>query len=190
MIGPGDTCKAVNRESYPITVGWGNISYVLQPNKEAFVPAEAIINFFGDPRSMTNMQRQEEANGQSSWIPDRQTELRRVKIKWQAMNMSGGEDELITPNVDVYTLEGQPVPTVAKDPTGEAVNPAARTLAAEIDRDKLIDRMQAQLDELIRERNIQGQIEPITNESAIPVDDPKPSRSPKNVVTAKAANDE
>lgn len=189
MIGPGETCKAVNREDYPVTIGWGNIQYILQPQRETFVPAEAIMNFFGDPRAINNMQRVEQANGQSAWIPDRQTEVRRLRIKWQNLNMGNGEDELYTPNVDVYTLDGEAVPTVAKDPEGLAVNPAGRSKAEELDRDTIIARMQEQLDQLIKERNVQELHEPATVEGEIPVDDPSVVTETKRQPRARAANE-
>jgi hypothetical protein len=103
--------------------------------------------------------------------------------------MGNGENELVTPNVDVYTLDGDAVPTVAKDPEGLAVNPAGRSRAEEIDRDTVIARMQEQLDQLIKERNIQQLPEPAVFESEIPVDTPDVGSEEKRDVKAKAAND-
>jgi hypothetical protein len=190
MIGPGDTCKVINNEDYPFKIGWGNIEYLLPPHEERFVPAEAVINYFGDPRSVADMKHIEESNGQHTWIADRPTEVRRLRIKWARYNMNNGEEELVAPKVDVFTLDGRPVPTVTSDPAGVNVMPQITTQADQFDRDAVIMRMQAQLDALLKERNIQQMVEPVTVESEIPVDSTPQSSATKKPVTAKAANDE
>jgi hypothetical protein len=190
VIGPGEHCRAVNQENYPITVGWGNVNYILQPGQDTFLPAEAIINFFGDPRSVDKITHAELANGQHAWIPDRATELRRLRVKWQAMNMSGGEDELNAPHVDVYTLLGDWVPTVANDPKGLKVIPMLSTTSDRMDLDATISRMQAQLDTLIRAKSMEQLIEPSIAESDIPVDDSTVSIEEPPDIVARAANDD
>lgn len=190
MIGPGDTVRAINQEDYDVTVGWGNVNYILKPQKDTFVPAEAIINYFGDPRSTSEMKSMELATGQHAWVPDRPTEVRRLRIKWARYNINNPEDDLIAPHVEVYTLDGDWVPTVANDPQGERVNAASLTVKDQFDRDAVIERMQAQLDQLLKERNLDQLVEPATVESQIPVDKPTQSSSAKKTVTPRAANDE
>ena len=189
FISPGDTCKVINWETYPITIGWGNVEYVLRPEEETFVPAEAVINYFGDSRASSAMQSLEMANGQRAWVLDRATEVRRLRIKWQALNMNNGELELTTPKVDVYTITGEWVPTVAADPEGTYTSPASTTKQDEMSRDQIIENMQAQLDILLRERNLSNSITPL-EETEVPVDDPRITVSPPNPVQARAAFEE
>jgi hypothetical protein len=189
MIAPGETVRAVNQESFPITIGWGNIQYILQPGVDTFVPADAVINYFGDPRANLNMQSLELPNGQKAWVLDRATEVRRLRVKWQAYNMDNGELELVAPKVDVFTILGEWVPTVTADPDGKHVNPAALTAQSELDRDQLITKMQQQLDILLRERNMGEILEPATSESDVPVDDPNPFTEEPSHARPRAAND-
>lgn|SRR5215471_19668763 len=190
MFGPGETCRVRNNEAYPVKIGWGNIEYILQPHVDTFVPTDAVINFFGDPRSTNQMQSLTMADKSKGWVVDRATEVRRLRVKWARLNTHNGEDELITPDVDVYDLLDEWVPTVAKDPLGTHVNPASFTQADEYSRDEIISRMQAQLDTLIRERNLGQLVQAATVESQIPVDDSTVSTPDKKIVRPRAANDE
>jgi len=191
MLQPGEHCRAINRETYPVQIGWGNVFYLLPPNEARIVPTDAIFSFFGDPRATTEMKSQELPSGEHGWIPDRPTELRRLRAKWAKENQDTPEDTLTTAHVDVYDLTDESlVPTVAADPLGVTVNPSIQTIQSMDERDAIIARMQAQLDSLLKERNLESEVIPVTVENQIPVDEPADSTPEPKIVRAKAVGDD
>lgn len=168
MIAPGGACKVINQEDVTHTIGWDNIEYLLPPHEEVVVSADAVINAFGDPRSKDEMYSVTMANGVTGWVPDRPSEVRRLRSKWG--NHDGPEDTVIAPTVEVFTLTGEKVTTVIDDPKGETVNPALITQANERHLQDIVKQQQAQLDELMRLVG-DGVNQTVALESQLPVDD-------------------
>lgn len=110
------------RGNFPttLTIGWDSREYVLEPGKDSIVPFSAVANAFGDPRSSGSMQSLKDEHGVVSWIIDRPSEVRRLRAKYD--NQFGDETAVETyPNVKVYTLDGDELPTVLNDQAGDNV---------------------------------------------------------------------
>lgn len=111
-----------------LTIGWDSKEYVLEPNKDTIVPFAAVANAFGDPRSTASMQSIKDQHGVVSWVIDRPSEIRRLRAKYD--NQFGDETIVETyPNVRVYTLDGDELPTVLNDQSGDNVLAANVTVS-------------------------------------------------------------
>lgn len=121
--------KCVNNEEYPLRVKWDSVEYWLHPGVATFIPTPAAWLFFGDPRSTDVIQAVKDVKGQVAYIPDRASEVRRLRIKYGA-GIEGDEsnfDTINIPSVTVTTVNDDPIVTVLDDPTGRSVTPVVQT---------------------------------------------------------------
>lgn len=123
-VGFGDHVYIINEDVQPYTFKFERRRYVLEPNKKNPVPFEAAVLWTGDPRATDKMQSVRTEGGDVLFIPDRESEVRRLKVKY------GGEENYQFPNIAVTTLDDQPIVTVLQDPEGNTVNPAVVTVEA------------------------------------------------------------
>lgn len=155
-LAPGDMLYVENLGDTPFTVTWNGKPYVLPPNRPRPVPFEGVAAWFGDPRSSGSVQSIRHETGEIAYIPDRDSERRRLRAKYG--HILGDEnafmDHLI-PHVRVTDLDDNEVTTVLDDPTGTQSTtaiPAARfstdqELADVVRRQaKVIARLEAELD--------------------------------------------
>lgn len=161
-----------NREAYPegITLGWNSKEYHIPVGRRNIVPFEAMSLRFGDPRSGENITAIKTADGGASgWIADRKSEVARLRLLWGAHADNYPRfDDISVPHVVVSTLEHEPITTVIDDPEGKETLPIQQT---ESDRDSLLallDRQQAQIDELRQQLNMEAEI---SIEDDLPSDD-------------------
>lgn len=174
MLAAGDFVQVElmedGNEGYPeITLGWDNREYMIQRGRKVIVPFEAMVLRFGDPRAGTNITSIKSAGGNvTGWIPDRLSEVARLRLLWGAhADKYPRFDDIDTPNVMVYDLTNEPVATVISDPEGKDSIPVTQT---ESDRDAilaLMERQQAQIDQLKRDLGVTDEIE---LESELPTD--------------------
>lgn len=146
MISPGETCRVVNQEDYDVPLRWDNQVWNLSPGVETIVPSDAVIIEFGDPRSSQNIEHVKTLKGADSWVPDRASEVRRLRVRYA--NIDGPEDKVIAPNVKVMNALGEEFLTVVQDPSGQSVNPATFTMDQQSTVYDIMERQQNELDEL------------------------------------------
>lgn len=166
MPGPGDFLKVTYKgrnvkrkdkivydDSTPYTFLWDSRSYVAEPGKEAFVPYEAVSVAMGDARSGESMASARDEAGNVSWVTDRPTELRRLRILYDNEVDDSGLP-LYAPEATVTDLEGNDVKMVLHDPSGASVIPVSTTA---LDRDQLmaqIQRQQRMIQQLAQDQGI------------------------------------
>src|SRR4051812_31898248 len=116
----GDIVRAVNTGGAVFTIGWDSKQYKLEPGKDTFIPFEAACLWFGDPRSTNSIQSIKNQHGMVSFVPDRDSEVRRLRVKYGNI---GGDERYVDPgpSVDLFDLEGNQITTVLDDPEGEDV---------------------------------------------------------------------
>jgi hypothetical protein len=152
----------------PYTLMWDAKPYKCEVGKTTFVPFEAVANALGDPRSTDNMRSVRDVSGNTFFILDRATEVRRLRALYD--NQIGSEEEILyAPQMTVTDLEDNPILTVLDDPTGDSVMPAPPT---KLDRDQLLaqlERQQRMIETLAKETNID-----LNNPEAS--DDPEPPK--------------
>lgn len=117
----GDQVYVVNQDPHPWTFKWGGKKYVLEPEKKTPVPFEAMVLWAGDPRSSDSMRSFREGAA-VSFIPDRDSELRRLTVKY------GGDNDAVYPKLSFYDLDDNPITTVIDDPEGKEVLTANVTI--------------------------------------------------------------
>lgn len=145
---PEDIVKVINRMEFPYVVKYDSREFVLQPGKETYIPAACAFTWFGDPRSTNTYQSVKMPNGQSYFISDRKTEVRRLRIKHGA-GIEGNEDNfdhVAIPDVEVYTAEGERVLTVLDDPAGKTTTPADVRVSQDEELREIIARQQRQIE--------------------------------------------
>lgn len=169
-----DIFRVVNRGDAPLRIAWNQVDYVLQPSEDTFVPAAACFCWFGDPRAATNVKSTTDPSGRVSWIPDRPTEVRRLRIKYSSP-LVGDEtnfDGVAIPDVEVYTVNGERITTVLQDPQGSTVIPASTTVQSDAELRALVAKQQRELESMRRHLNMDAPS--AQNESEIPADDGTP----------------
>ena len=165
----GDTLE-VNHNTDPFTIMWDSKPYVLEPGKPAFVPFEAVMTAFGDPRSGANMASVRDVAGNVMFVLDRATEVRRLQTLYD--NQFGAADQILyAPQAKVEDLDGNEVKTVLDDPTGETVTPVTTTI---LDREELLAQLQRQQRMIETLASNQG----INLESPEVVQEPAPEDTP------------
>lgn len=152
-ITPEDIVKVVNNDPVPLDVMWNSKKFRLEPGRDQFIPAACAFNWFGDPRSTNIYQSIQTPEGMVYFVPDRLSEVRRLRIKYGA-GLGGDETTLegipVVPQVEVWTAGGDRVLTVLDDPAGDSVTPALITTGSEAETRKLIASQQRQIDELMK----------------------------------------
>lgn len=177
----GSTVYVINKEPNRRTYKFAGRSYILEPDEKVPVPFEAATLWFGDPRAAQDIMSVRDADSDVvSWVPDRDSELRRLTVRY------GGDDHAKFPEVEIQDLEGNVLHSVIEDPEGEHVLPAVTTLSESQLKDKKIDDLMARLErmEAMLTGN-SGQVEqPLTEE---PVDLPPVTESSGDSGNADAA---
>lgn len=175
----GDWVRVRNVGDEPVKVQWDSRVYKVPVNGETFMPFEAAKLWFGDPRSGGNVASHRDVMGMVSWIPDRATEVRRLRALYD--NQFGDERVIANhPHVEVYTQQGDRVYTVLDDPDGERTSPAVQSI---MDHASLLDqvrRQQATIDLLVQQAGIGG---PATVEDDVVVDDVVVDDNPQMMTT-------
>lgn len=159
--------KRMTNSARPVVEMWDSKSYVIQPGDTEYWPAELCFKAFGDPRSSSAVRTTRTPKGTVGFIPDRPTEVRRLRLLYG--NMAGGEEEVYAyPIVELYTLQDERITTVLEDPKALTTTPASETLS---ERDQLLDmitRQQAQIDRLAK---VVGMQRPLRDEAELPSPD-------------------
>lgn len=177
-LGPGDFLKVtyegrnVRRkdgdefdDETPYTFMWDSRPYRAEVGKETFVPFEAVAVALGDPRSSGSVASIRDEAGNVSFVVDRETELRRLKVLYDN-ELDDDDLPYFAPKFKVTDLEGEEVKTVLDDPAGDSVVVAQTTI---MDRDQLMQQIQRQqrlIEQLADEQNIE-----------LPSDEPEPESS-------------
>ena len=129
----------------PVTLEWNSRRFTILPGQEDVVPFEVVQTYFGDPRATDiTVSVREHPNAMPEWIPDRQTECRRLYqyylpsefgtnrvsfrefVPGDRSSFANGISDR-APNVEVYTVSGDRVYTVLDDPYGDRVIAAVPT---------------------------------------------------------------
>lgn len=102
--------RIVNTDTRTFTSLYAGDRYTVAPGGEEIVPFEAACLWFGNPK-LKDINAKER---------HRTVEFKRLRVKYGAYD---NEElfEAIRPKVEVYTLEGERVSTVAEDPYGLSV---------------------------------------------------------------------
>lgn len=190
----GTMVYVTNRGTDKRTFMYANRNYVLEPNKKIPVPFEAAALWFGDPRSSETIAAiRDDNNNVQTWVPDRDSELRRLQVRY------GGEDNARLPDdIVIETMEGDELYSAAQDPDGEHVTPIQTSVSEAQAKDAKIASLEerlARMEALLTgdsgkvEKPLTGEQEPepdevppITNDSGaegIPDADETPGNKPK-----------
>jgi hypothetical protein len=123
----GEIVRAINHGTQPVTLTYGGRDYVVHPNKESAVPFDAMVLWFGDPRSMNIIRSYKDSHDIYTWVPDRETEVRRLRIKW---GITTGPTNTIPLHIPIRFSEfdGTPIITVVDDPDGDNINVMPQTV--------------------------------------------------------------
>jgi hypothetical protein len=173
-VRPDDIVRAHNSGDVALTVKWNSRKYVLSPGKDVFIPGACAFLWFGDPRAGAKFQSLLDEEGNRSFVVDRATEVRRLRIKYGA-GIAGDEASFdgiaAVPNVQVYTAEGEQIVTVLDDPEGKSVMPASLTAQDDASLRELVASQQRQI-ELMKEHLglNDGEAQAAADESELPVD--------------------
>lgn len=140
----------VNAERDSVIWTFNSREYLLKKGKPTFVPVMAAILYCGDPRSGSNITTIREPGGQATgWIPDRKTEVARLRLLHGAVDNSYPRfDDLAIPEVEIYSLDDERVLTVLDDPTGDHIETAISTVNEKEAMMEMIANQQRQLDRL------------------------------------------
>lgn len=181
----GDFVTVTNEGDQVINWMFDSRPYRIEPGKSSPIPFEVAVLWLGDPRAAGAVQSQRDGRGVTAFIPDRATEVRRLKIKYG--DPSGDENvidltkSMHYPHVSVKTMEGDPIDFVLTDPTGEKSTPVPVNTSS-IDPASLlaiVERQQRQIDtltQLVTTQDHNALTEPIAvlqgEESSEPPGDP------------------
>lgn len=167
----GDWVRVRNVGDDPVRVQWDGRTYTVKPNSETFMPFEAAKLWFGDPRSGGAVASHRDVMGLVSWIPDRATEVRRLRALYD--NQMGDERTILNhPLVEVYTQAGTRVYTVLDDPDGERTSPAVQTVADHAGLLAQVQRQQQTIELLLQKAGLSGDSATVEDDAdALPEDD-------------------
>lgn len=168
---PGDIVKVTNHGTKELTIGWDSKYHRLKPGDTKFVPAEAVINAFGDPRSGPTQRSVKTEGGESAVVPSRLQEVRRLRLLYGGGGVGDDSnfDLVDVPDVTVETLEGEEVKTVLHDPSGDSVTQATQTISESNDLMSIISRQQRQIQLLLQQTGIDEKAH--ASEEELPTDE-------------------
>lgn len=150
----GDYVKVSNLATDDLTCMYDSRKWVVPASATAVMPFETACVYFGDPRSAENMASIRDDLGRVSWVPDRASEVRRLRTLYD--NQQGDENVIANaPNVKVYDLNDNPITTVLDDPLGNSttqhivtINENERLLSMVSAQQRTIDMLVQRLDNL------------------------------------------
>lgn len=135
-----------NNEDVDRIITWNSRNFVLKPGAITYIPAAAAFVWFGDPRSAENVVSLTDESGLTEWVPDRATEVRRLRIKYGAVEGDEASFEGVRiPDVTVKTVDGEDIKTVLDDPSGRSVMKASDTLESRDDLLAMLQKQQRQI---------------------------------------------
>lgn len=129
----GDLILVTNADIRAWSFDYDRRSYTMQPGQSVHMPFEAVCVYFGDPRSTGEVAHTTDQQGRDGFVPDRLSEVRRLRQLWQPSDMTPREilpnDPYLliegvsdrAPKVTLYTLEGVQLFSVLDDPLGDRV---------------------------------------------------------------------
>jgi len=149
----GETLRVINTSpTDTYRFAWNSRQYVLPPSASEFMPFDAVKVYTGDPRATNNVRTSRDSIGIVSFLPDRATEVRRLRLLYAAPfgeYMRAGDvggifvntttanaDSLASkfawegvriPQVEVYNIRNERIWTVLDDPEGAMTIPVALT---------------------------------------------------------------
>lgn len=173
MIRPDDIVQVKNNEGYPLHVAWNSRKYELVPGKTSFIPAACAFNWFGDPRSGGTYQSILDVDGTRGFIPDRATEVRRLRIKWGA-GLLGDEsnfDGVDVPDVEIKTADGEEIISVLNDPEGKNVITSNTTVRDDEALRELVASQQRQIEAMKQHMGLNDDPSQATAQDEIPADE-------------------
>jgi hypothetical protein len=161
----GETLKVVNVGAQTLRFAWNSRQYVIPPGGADFMPFDAVKVYVGDPRATNNVRTSRDSLGIVSFLPDRATEVRRLRLLYaapfgeymRASDVGGifvsapvesapdpGQvyawDGVHVPQVEVYNIRGERIYTVLDDPEGSLTIPVAVT-QSHVDRTDVLARL-------------------------------------------------
>lgn len=174
-----------DKEKSSMTIGWNGRMTELKPGRKTMVILEAATNAFGDPRSAATAQAipmGDPATGERLFIPDRTSEVRRLRLRYGIHDGNDGTFENINgtfmaPRVKMETENGDEIVSVLDDPEGKTVNQVATTIQEQSNSNALIEHLTKQVEALTRlvESNQSANPSPSLDELPSDVDsDPDP----------------
>ena len=180
-----ETLKVVNwsvtRDGRPqgLRLAWNSRKYDLAPNGgECYIPFDCVKLYFGDPRTTEQMRTLRDSIGIVSFLPDRPTEVRRLRLLYAApfgeylnnedlggiytvnptdameVGKNAAFEGVHVPKVEVYNMQGERIYTVLDDPQGLDTIPVPVTGSFRDDMAALVQRQAALIDTLARKVGI------------------------------------
>src|ERR1700679_2723626 len=70
--------------SHPLLLTWNNRPYTILPGQDGFLPFDCVKTYFGDPRSVENVIRIKDEQGNDMIVADRAAEVRRLQQYYQS----------------------------------------------------------------------------------------------------------
>ena len=165
MAQVGDTVMVIMSHPDRKVIAWDGKEFVLERDKEKFIPFELAANYFGDPRAMGVIATTQDQKRRVGWIPDRATEVRRLRTLYGVqhgdestiflpdgiLDSMTNQDQALhwkridanIPRVQMYDLETRErLYHVLEDPLGEHVTPATMTVTNEQRLQSRVDRLE------------------------------------------------
>jgi hypothetical protein len=143
--------------AHPLILTWNNRPYTIMAGMDGYLPFDCVKMYYGDPRSVNDVIRIKDEQGNDMIVADRAAEVRRLQQFYQSSefatnhakfreyipgdrtHMDAGISDLC-PLVEVYSMDGQRIHTVVDDPYGDNVVVSQQTRAeAEKMRSQLIE---------------------------------------------------
>jgi hypothetical protein len=152
-IGSGDVVMARNLGTRPLTLTYGGRKYDVPVEKQVAIPFDCMTLWFGDPRATDAIRSVRDEAGIVTWVPDRATEVRRLRLKWGQIT---GSEETVTegprdvPKVEFSDFDGRQIFSVVDDPFGDHISPVQITRAENDDLRALVLRQQDQIDAMAK----------------------------------------
>jgi hypothetical protein len=181
----GETLRVVNvSEQDTYRFAWNSRQYTVGPGMSEFMPFDAVKVYAGDPRATNNVRTSRDTLGIVSFLPDRATEVRRLRLLYSApfgeyMRASdvGGIfvhtadpsdaglasryawDGVKIPRIEVFNIRGERIYTVLDDPEGMLSIPVAVT-RHQVDRSDQLARLVEQQTSIIEALSARLGIDP------------------------------
>jgi hypothetical protein len=173
----------------PLRYQWAKVVYGIAPSEKKYLPFPIVALYYGDPRSRIGMvQNFQDSTGEGQ-VPERNSELMRLCVRYgvyeqgmeaihetmQTNIVNGDHSPLDDRNfyVTITNAEGQEIFPPLFDPKGEFVYGFTKDMQKSGDVATIIDNLQAQIDELRRDKEAMD-VRGYDNNEDIGVDEPIP----------------